>query len=182
MKTSLRIERVEGGRVESNKSTSVLKNYRKRLQQVSVSRRTEAFFRLYELYCHELAPLTGMRPDRQGRYGDASLEDEVPKDKNVELWLASDPEGPVGFLWLERTPGKAWTVDQLYVLPACRRSGLAAELVRHGFARHPGAWEIFVLDNNAPALAFWRRLLPSLGTWTESVETRDGRPGVVWTT
>ena len=152
---------------------------RREITRVRSARQASVFLRLYELYCHELAPLISMRPDRHGCYADASLGADLLKDKAVELWLAADAEGPAGFLWLEKK-GARWTVDQLYVLPLCRRSGLAAELVRHGLSRHPGAWEVFVLENNTAALAFWRALLPSLGTWTETREPLDGRAGVVW--
>ena len=156
-------------------------NSRWELNRVRSARQATVFLRLYELYCHELAPLTAMRPDKQGCYADATLGADLFKDKGVELWLASDLEGPAGFLWLEKK-GTGWTVDQLYVLPLSRRSGLAAALVRHGMERHPGGWEVFVLENNQAALAFWRALLPQLGAWTEKKEPLDGRPGIVWRT
>lgn len=150
-----------------------------RVIRVRTLKQGVAFQRLYELYCHELAPFTGMRPDKTGCYADASLLGDLVGDRNVELFVAHDAEGPAGFLWLQKK-GAAWTVDQLYLLPACRRKGLATKLTAEGLARHPGPWEIFVLEENALARAFWEKVFLGKPGWTQAPGLEDGRPGVVW--
>jgi predicted acetyltransferase len=49
---------------------------------------------------------------------------------------------------------------EFYVVPEARGRGLGRELARHVIAKWPGTWELSVLKRNAPALRFWRALLP----------------------
>jgi predicted acetyltransferase len=49
---------------------------------------------------------------------------------------------------------------EFYIAPAFRRRGLGREAAHALFARDPGWWHLQILDTNAGAQAFWRRVLP----------------------
>jgi predicted acetyltransferase len=49
---------------------------------------------------------------------------------------------------------------EFYVTPAYRRLGIGRHAARTLFARHPGWWHLQVLDDNAPAQAFWAAVIP----------------------
>jgi predicted acetyltransferase len=46
-----------------------------------------------------------------------------------------------------------------YIAPKYRRHGVGREAARLLFDRHRGAWQVFELARNAPALAFWHRVI-----------------------
>ena len=63
-------------------------------------------------------------------------------------------------------------VAEFFVLQKYRRSGLGRQAARTLFRRHPGIWELGVVDYNKPALGFWRNVLSQ-----EPVHDLSERPG-----
>ena len=59
------------------------------------------------------------------------------------------------------TVGPRDRLDNRRVLrrPALSTQGLGTDAARSVFAKLPGAWEIGVLDSNAPAIRFWRQVV-----------------------
>jgi predicted acetyltransferase len=51
------------------------------------------------------------------------------------------------------------TVAEFFVLRGMRRLGLATTLALETFRRWPGRWEVRELAANAPAIAFWRKVI-----------------------
>jgi predicted acetyltransferase len=50
---------------------------------------------------------------------------------------------------------------EFYIRPVYRRRGVGREAARMLFARHRGWWHLQVLDDNAPARAFWSAVIPA---------------------
>lgn len=46
------------------------------------------------------------------------------------------------------------------IIPSARGRGAGRALAQYVFGRWPGSWELSVLNGNAPALRFWRSVLP----------------------
>ena len=56
---------------------------------------------------------------------------------------------------------------EFYVAPAFRRSGFGQAAARRLIARFPGRWQIAQLTGNAPAIAFWHRVLDGFVAYDE---------------
>lgn len=57
------------------------------------------------------------------------------------------------------TAGVDYELMDFYVTPKYRRQGVGWQAARAAFALHQGAWQLFELARNTPALLFWHRLL-----------------------
>ncbi len=58
----------------------------------------------------------------------------------------------------ERSP--CWFMAEFCILRPYRVKGYGRVAVQQILQRHPGAWEIAWLQDNAPAAAFWPRVIP----------------------
>lgn len=73
------------------------------------------------------------------------------------------------------TPGVRFRLCELFVQRGERRSGAARAAVRAIVARSPGSFELSVLHENAPALRFWRAVLPEHAGASLRATPTDGR-------
>jgi len=73
---------------------------------------------------------------------------------------------PVGFAFIGQAPFPFMSEDvqfrlsEFFVLRAYRRAGIGRRAGVAALSRFSGSFELTVLDANAPALAFWRAVLP----------------------
>jgi predicted acetyltransferase len=77
---------------------------------------------------------------------------------------------PVGFAFVGQAPfpfmsaGIRFRVAEFFILRSRRRSGVGRSAAHAALAAFPGFFELTVLGRNAPALAFWRSVLPEVAT------------------
>ena len=124
---------------------------------------------VYPFYLHDLSQFApdAYRLDASGRW----VPDHLP------YWLAHDfchplialrGEEPVGFALVGEapfpfmSPDVRFRISELFVLRAHRHSGLGRAVAHAVLARLSDASELTVLAHNAPALAFWRAVLPEV--------------------
>lgn len=62
---------------------------------------------------------------------------------------------------------------EFFVMRKYRRSGLGSETAKHLFLRFPGLWKLKIMEENAPALAFWTRAIAGCEAVSGLVETRE---------
>lgn len=56
-------------------------------------------------------------------------------------------------------PGVEYELLDFYIAPPYRRRGVGREAARLVFGAHRGVWVVYQLQRNAPAKAFWRRVI-----------------------
>jgi len=68
-----------------------------------------------------------------------------------------------GFALLNQLSHRGGAVErnmaEMFVLAKYRRAGVASAAVVQIFDAHPGQWEVAIAQRNAPAIAFWPRVL-----------------------
>ena len=71
-------------------------------------------------------------------------------------------------------------MGDFFVVRGVRRQGIASELARALFARHPGRWEIAFQAGNPGAPEFWRRVATAaVGTeWLEELRPVPNKPHI----
>jgi predicted acetyltransferase len=69
--------------------------------------------------------------------------------------------GAPPFPWV--TPGRDFCLAELFVSRAVRGHGAGRAAVAAVLARHAGRWEVPTDPANAPAVAFWQRVVEDLG-------------------
>ena len=154
-------------------------------------READVLGRLYDAYLEELVVVgASYRRGADGRW-----EYRPPGGKwgpdHLPYWIGAGDEhvvllfrlggAVVGFGMIGLRPavwmsaGTDACLAEFYVVPASRRRGVGEAAARRILRRWRGRWEISEVAGNAPAIAFWRRMI---GRFThgrfEEVEVRGG--------
>jgi predicted acetyltransferase len=147
--------------------------------------------RLYDAYLEELVGFgAAYRRRADGRWEYRPPQGEWDLD-HLPYWLSDGPDrrtfllrqarSVVGFamvglrpaFWM--SPGIDASISEFYVVPRARGRGVGEAAARRLFRLRPGRWEIFELPANAPAIAFWRRVVGRYtGGELEELEVRGG--------
>ena len=131
--------------------------------------------RLYDAYLEELTSFgASYRRRADGRWEYRPPGGDWGPD-HLPYWLGKGPEHHVllfrlgreviGFAMVGLRPARWMSprtdacVSEFFVAPHARRRGVGEAAARRIFERFPGRWEILEVPGNAPAIAFWRRVV-----------------------
>jgi predicted acetyltransferase len=93
---------------------------------------------------------------------------------HLSSWLQDDTDHPliirlsetrVGFALVNEAssvnvmPGFRFRLAEFFILKRYRRAGIGLRVAQALFDRFRGRWQLSILARNAPAIAFWRRVL-----------------------
>jgi len=138
--------------------------------------------RLLQLYCHDFSEFAGIesaqgRVDAEGRFAYPWI-DLYWSEAGREALLHRVNGDLAGFVLLNRWSATGEPVDraiaEFFVMRKYRRAGIGMQVAHRVLRDRPGRWEIPVAAYNAPALAFWRRTVGSLGAAEIEERTGDG--------
>lgn len=155
------------------------------LERAEPSQR-EALANLVQLYIHDfndfLAADRKIAPGEDGRFPDVLRLDDYWSEADRAVWFIRAGGALAGFALLNRHSHCGLPVGhnmgEFFVARSFRRDGIGARAAIDLIEMHPGQWEIAVGARNAPALAFWPRVIAAARV--HDVETRDG-DGQQWT-
>lgn len=145
--------------------------------------RREWLTNVYPFYLHDLSQFApdGYHLSEHGRWQPDHLPYWLSQPFCHPLVLVADSV-PVGFAFVGEapfpfmSPGIRFHLSEFFVLRSHRRSGVGRAAARAVLSAFSGSFELTVLGQNAPALAFWRSVLP--GVATGAVREAAG-PGVI---
>jgi predicted acetyltransferase len=100
------------------------------------------------------------------------------EDKSRIAYLTRINEEITGFVLINKVgtkPNIDWNMGEFFVLAKFQGKGIASEVARRIWETHPGKWEVSVIPENLPALAFWRKNISSVtsGVYVEEIKTID---------
>jgi predicted acetyltransferase len=120
-----------------------------------------------------LSPLTPPQNLREARAADNSAQ---PFQRSYVIAIDGRP---VGFICVGAQPfafmpaDVDFSVSEFFLIHAARGTDVATRALGLLFERNPGRWSLQVIHDNARALRFWRRALPSRGV-RDLEERRQG--------
>ncbi len=135
---------------------------------------------LFQLYIHDMAEWFDIDTEADGSY---SYDTSSIWKNGYDAYLAKLGDSLAGFAligradeWLGDVGGH--DVHEFFVIRRYRRNGLGQRMATLLWNELPGEWLVRVLEANAPACLFWRRVISkySLGAYTEEVRIVGGRP------
>jgi len=118
---------------------------------------------LLELYQHDFTEFDDNDVGDDGRFGYDYLDRYWIEEGRTPLLVRVDGK-LAGFALLKRgghlvdDPG-AMYVSEFFIMRKYRRRGVGSDVARRLFDRFPGHWEVAEMSRNAPAQAFWRRVI-----------------------
>lgn len=68
-----------------------------------------------------------------------------------------------------------WNMGEFFVLAKFQGKKIASHVAKEIWLMHPGRWEVLVIPENKPALAFWRKNISAFTNknYTEEIKTVD---------
>lgn len=146
---------------------------------------------LLSLYLHDLSPYTGATPGRDGRFAYPRFDSYWTAEGEAEgrvLLLITVEDELVGFVLKNRHSRlgqreQVSSVVEFFVMRKWRRHGVGRIAAEALFDRFAGNWEVSHLRANAPAHAFWLRVIDGYthGHFTEHNLTTERWNGFVQT-
>jgi predicted acetyltransferase len=129
------------------------------------------YLNLAQGYEAEFSPLTGKKPERDGRF---ALDTHL--GGNVLGYLLYLDERPAGLAAIESHAG-AHEVREFYVVPVFRGKRVGAQFAQALWEQLPGSWEIKQIAGASKATDFWRR---AIGEFTAGRFTEDVYEDAIW--
>jgi predicted acetyltransferase len=139
-----------------------------------------------QLYIHDFSDFLSaerrLSVQEDGRFADLLHLDRYWSEADRSVWFIWAGGALAGFALLNKGSHCNRPLDfnmgEFFVMRPYRRDGIGARAAVDLIEMHPGQWEIAVSTRNAPALAFWPRVVAaSRATHVETLEG-DGR---AWT-
>jgi len=136
-----------------------------------VDRSSEALVNnLLDLYMYDMSEWFGVAPDDEGRFGYIAFDHF---ETNKPVYVAFEGEQPAGFALV--TTESEHEIEEFFLIRRYRHRGIAQQFARHLWTQHPGEWIIRVLEDNLPAVPFWRKAVClHIGSYNEEQKNVDG--------
>jgi predicted acetyltransferase len=132
--------------------------------------------RLWPLYQYDMSEVGGTPINAHGLFEDESMRVHDYRADLESWWRNADGLHPYLIRVDSRAAGLVLVGDaprfapadvdhaivEFFVLRGFRGGGIGREVAEEIFRRYPGRWELQVFPANAPALAFWRKVIGGL--------------------
>ncbi len=136
-----------------------------------------------ELYAHDFSEFLPIEPGPDGRFGYKDL-DLYWSDPDRTPFLVRVNGGWAGFVLIRQErvaegSKPVWDVAEFFVLRAWRRQSVGTVVAHQLWQRHPGQWQVRVMEVNAAGCRFWENAVRTFagdGVRLDSCE----RGGVKW--
>lgn len=130
---------------------------------------------LLELYKYDFTAYDPEDVNESGLYEYRDLDSYWNVPGHYPFLLRADGK-LAGFALIRRFEtdfGSGHEMVEFFVLKKYRGYGLGRAAAQRLFAVFPGAWKLSVMENNAPALAFWQRAIYSCPAASDYIERRE---------
>jgi predicted acetyltransferase len=129
---------------------------------------------LFEHYLHDMAEWFELDTKADGSY---SYDTSVIWKKGYDAYLAKVGDSIAGFALLGSAvewlgDAGAHDVREFFVVRRFRRIGVGQRMATVLWNERPGGWLVRVLEKNAPAVLFWRRVIASYSRDSNAEEER----------
>ena len=140
-----------------------------------------AFLQLWELYVYDFSEMDGADVGEDGRFGSARDLGEYWRDPLRHPFFVRVDGILAGFVLVHRLGGLTDAPDvtrmsEFFVMRKYRRRGVGEVVARRIFDLFPGRWEVWEIEQNVGAQAFWRRVIGRYTGGRFEERTLDGRP------
>lgn len=150
----------------------------------------ETLANLVQFYIHDFSEfLSAQRKlavEEDGRFADLLRLDDYWREADRSVWFIRAGGQLAGFALLNAHSHCDRPVDfnmgEFIVMRTFRREGVGARAAIDLIQMHPGQWEIAASERNAPALAFWPRVVAAAKVSDVEMLQGDGRQwtGPIW--
>lgn len=133
---------------------------------------------LMQFYFYDFSEFVKCDVEDNGLYKPYEYLDEYWKDENYRFpYLVKQNGKYIGFVLvrvIESEGGNYFSIAEFFIMKKYRRSGIGQAVAKEIFNLHRGQWEVFQIETNKPAQAFWHKTIDEYtkGKFTEKVVDR----------
>ncbi|MFS0556149.1 GNAT family N-acetyltransferase [Brevibacillus sp. 179-C9.3 HS] len=120
-----------------------------------------ALKQLLELYTYDFTEFEPFEVDEDGLFG-YDYFDEYWTEPERHPFFVKINDKLAGFVLVRMLPSaeqetqSLYSIAEFFIMKRYRRLGIGKSVSHEIFQMFPGAWEVFQLENNLPAIGFWR--------------------------
>lgn len=129
---------------------------------------------LISLYLHELSQyVDDLKINKEGKFQYEGIELYFSKDELYPFFIYYKDE-IIGFILLNTGKyageGKDYLINEFFILNSYRRRGLGTKVVESLFYQYKGRYYLAQLQDNKPAIEFWKNLYIKLHIQYSQIE------------
>lgn len=131
---------------------------------------------LMQFYFYDFSEFIKCDVEDNGLYKSYEYLDEYWKDENHRFpYLVKQDGEYIGFVLvrvIESEDGNYFSIAEFFIMKKYRRNGIGQAVAKEIFDLHRGQWEVFQIEPNKPAQAFWYKAINEYtkGEFSERVE------------
>jgi predicted acetyltransferase len=122
----------------------------------------EAIKNLMQFYFYDFSEFVEAYVGNDGLFGDYNYLDNYWKEKERFPYLIEKDGKLAGFVLVREVREEHkyyWSIAEFFIMKKFRLSGLGKYAAHQVFESHKGNWEVFQIEKNKPAQAFWRKVI-----------------------
>jgi predicted acetyltransferase len=136
----------------------------------------EALQNLLQFYIYDFSEFIDAHVEENGRFRDYPLDGYWTEEGHFPYMIKLDGRY-AGFV-LVTEDSESLSIAEFFIMKKYRREGLGKQVAKDIFGLHRGRWEIFQIEKNKPAQAFWRSVIKEY-TGGEFTEREDEHKRVI---
>ena len=139
------------------------------------------FLQLWQLYLYDFSEMDGADVGEDGRYGNSIHLGEYRRDPRRHPYFVRVDGKLAGFVLVHRhgrliDDPDVTRMSEFFVMRKYRRRGVGELVATRIFGQFPGRWEVWEIERNVVAQAFWRRVIGRYTNGQFEERIVNGRP------
>lgn len=132
---------------------------------------------LLQFYTYDFSEYTGHDTESSGLFGVYPDLEKYWNEVNRFPYVIKQNEKDIGFVFVRHILGgdlNYFSIAEFFVMRKYRRQGIGRQVAIQILDLHKGQWEIFQMESNKSAQAFWRSIILDYtkGQFGERVENK----------
>ncbi|HEY4967456.1 MAG TPA: GNAT family N-acetyltransferase [Puia sp.] len=132
---------------------------------------------LLQFYTYDFSEYTGNDTEPSGLFGVYPDLEKYWNEENRFPYIIKQDEKDIGFVFVRQIftgERNYFSIAEFFVMRKYRRKGIGRQVAIQILDLHRGQWEIFQMESNTSAQAFWRTVILDYtkGQFSESVENK----------
>lgn len=122
----------------------------------------ETIKNLMQFYFYDFSEFVEAYVGNDGLFDEYSYLNAYWEEKERYPYLIENEGKIAGFILVREVQeeGKRyWSIAEFFIMKKFRLSGLGKHAAHQVFQNHKGNWEVFQIESNKPAQAFWRKVI-----------------------
>ena len=132
-----------------------------------------------QFYMYDFSEYTGSDLESNGLFGEyANLDDYWKENGQRFPYIIKMDERYIGFVFvriIDMEEKNYFSMAEFFIMRKYRRKGFGREVAEQVFDLHRGQWEVYQMETNTAAQAFWKRVILEYTKGQVSERKENGR-------